>query len=334
MSIRRYLGCCEESTFNQATPPEAKFHVEIASASLDVPDNPNVEFEGGLYRGRTTLEPGYYSPSGNIVFPVDIRSIGYILKWALGEYKFTDGGEGTNTHELYGTEETILPSFTARLGRDAFEHIFSGTVINSLTIAIEGDYLMLTIDCVAAKDTKGTLKEIADLTLFDENKLTFIAAGVTFGGTCYNCKIKGMTVTIENNVDTEAGKGIGSRYACRFPVGARNVNLSGTLHFEDETEYEKYWGQATGVGDSGPTDEEIVINIDAGDDGSLELKFPKVKYTSVAAPPSGRTPIDHAFNAYALVDTVTLADGVTKVNTELLATLENNNDDMDNDIES
>jgi len=66
----------------------------------------------------------------------------------------------------------------------------------------------------------------------------------------------------------------------------------------------------------------------------LELNFPKVQYTVVGAPSSGRAPIDHAFSGYAIVDTATLADEVTEVTTELLATVENNNDDMDNDIES
>ena len=331
---RRYAGFCEEGSFNPATPHDAKFHIEIASAGLDVPDNPNVEFEGGLTRGRSELRPGYYVPPGNIVFPINVRAIGYFLKWALGNYVFTDGGAGTNTHEIYGKEDTALPSFTTRLGKDAFEHIFTGTTINSLQLEIGGDWLLCTVDCVAAKDYKGDLKEIADLSLFNEKKLTFVSAGVTFGGVDYNCKIQNMTINIENNIDTAKGKGIGTRYPCRFPIGARNVNLSGVLHFEDETEYEKYWGQATGISDDGPSDEAIIITIDSGDEGSLELNFPKVQYTVVGAPSSGRAPIDHAFSGYAIVDTATLADEVTEVTTELLATVENNNDDMDNDIES
>lgn len=333
-TVRRYGGFVEEANFNPATPPDAVFHIEIGSAGLDVPDNPNIEYESGLYRGRTSLRPGFYAPAGNIVFPVDIRSIGYFLKWALGSYVYTDGGAGTNTHEIYGLEGTELPSFTSHIGKDAFEHIFTGCVVNSLQIAIESDYIIVTVDVIGAKDTKATLKAIADLTLFNENLLTFIAAGITFGGDSYNCKIKGFTITIENNADAAAGKGIGTRYPCRIPVGARNVNLSGTLYFEDETEYAKYWGQATGISDDGPSNEEIIVTIDSGDDGSLELKFPKVIYTNVTAPPSGRAPIDHGFSAYAMVDTVTLADAVTEINTELLVTLENNNDDMDNDITS
>jgi len=333
-TVRRYAGFTEEQNFNPAIPHDAKFHIEIASAGLDEPDNPNVEFESGLYRGRRELRPGYYSASGNIIFPINVRAIGYFLKWALGNYVFTDGGAGTNTHEIYGKEDTALPSFTARIGKDHFEHIFTGTTINSLQLEIGGDWLLCTVDCIAAKSHKDDLKAIADLSLFTENKLTFVAAGVTFGGTPYNCKIQNMTINISNNVDVAKGKGVGTRYPCRLPIGARNVDLSGVLHYLDTSEYEKYWGQATGIGDDGPSDEAIVVTIDGGDDGSLQLNFPKVQYTKIGAPPSGRAPIDQAFSGYAIVDTVTLADEVTEVETELLATLENNNDDMDNDIES
>ena len=334
-TVRRYAGFCEESEFNPAVPPEAKFHIEIASATLDEPNNPNIMFESGLTRGRSDIRPAYYVAGGNIVAPINVRMIGYFLKWAMGEYVFTDGGGGTNTHEIYGKEDIVLPSFTTRLGKDHFEHVFTGTVINTMTIEVGGDWLLCTINNFAARSYKDDLKTIADLSLFNEKKLTFIAAGVTFGGVNYNCKIRNLTITLNNNIPSDRGKGVGTRFPCRLPVGARDVDVSGTLHFLDSTEYEKFWNQANGISATeGPGDEEIIISIDSGSDGSLELKFPKFQLTSIAANPSGRDPIDQSFSGYAIVDTVTLADEVTEVETELLATLENNNDDMDNDIAS
>jgi len=332
-TIRRYAGLAEEYSFNIASPPDAIFHIEIASTTLDVPDNPNLVFEGGLYRGRKTIRPGYYVPAGNIVYPIDIRSFGYFMKWALGEYVFTDGGGGTNTHEMYGKDNNIIPSLCAHIGKDGFgEHIFSGLTINSVEIVIENDYILCTVDMVGAKDTKTTIKAIADLTLFNENLLSFVDASMTFGVGNYNCKVKSLTLNITNNADTEAGKGVGSRYPCRIPVAARDVNFSGNLWFEDDTEYQKYWGGASGISDDGPTNEAIVITIDSGDDGSIEINMPKAVYTNLAAQPSGRGEIVQGFSGIALIDTVTLADAVTEVNTELLVTIESNNEDMDDDI--
>jgi len=330
---RRYAALAEEYEFNQSPAPDPVFYIEIASSSLDVPDNPNLLFEGSLQRGRKQIRPGYYTPAGNIVYPIDIRSFGYFLKWALGDYVFTDGGVGTNTHEIYGGNDCVLPSFCARIGKDGLgEHIFSGLTVNSLEITIESDYIICTVDAVGAKDTKTTIRAIADITLFNENLLSFIDASATFGGSDYNCKVKSLTIAVANNPDAPAGKGIGSRYPCRIPVGARDVNISGDLWFEDDTEYKKYWGGAGGVQDTGPTTEAIVITIDSGDDGSIEINLPKCSYTNLSAQPSGRAEIVQGFTGMAFIETVTLADAVTEVETEMIVTIESNNDDMDDDI--
>ena len=332
---RRYAGFTEEFSFNPAIAPEAKFHIDIAGASLDTPSDPNLIFEGGMSRGRKVIRPGYYVPSGNIVYPIDIRSIGYFLKWALGKYKYTAGGGGTNTHELYPTENTVLPSYTTRLGKDNFEHIFRGCVMNGLEIVIEDDFIYATLDNIGARDTKTTLKEIADLILFNEHNLSFIDASLALGAAVnYNCKIKGLTIGITNGANAEAGKGIGSRHPCRIPVGARNIDIKGNLWFEDSTEYEKFWGASGGVSANGSTTEAMILTIDAGVDGSIELKFPKLMYTDIKTPPSGRAEIVQAFSGVALIDTITLADAITEIEAEVLCTLLNNNGDMDDDIVS
>ena len=333
---RRYAGFCEEGGFNPAVAPDAKFHIDIASASLDVPTDPNLHFEGGMSRGRKIIRPGYYVPSGNIIYPIDIRSIGYFLKWVLGNYKFTEG-VGTNTHEIWPSEDTVLPSYTARLGKDHFEHIFRGCVMNGLELKIEDNFIFATLDNIGARDTKGDLKEIADLILFNEHNLSFIDASLALGegeGSNYNCKIKGMTITITNGADAGPGKGIGSRHPCRIPVGARNIEIKGNLWFENADEYAKFWGAAGGVSVSGSSTEAMVVTIDSGEDGSIALHFPKLMYADLKTPPSGRAEIVQAFSGVALIDEITLDDGETVIESELLVTLENKNEDMDEDIVS
>jgi len=331
---RRYAGFAEEETFNPAVAPESVFHIDIASASLDAPSDPNLHFEGGMSRGRKIIRPGYYVPAGNIVYAIDIRSIGYFLKWALGNYVFTDGGEGTNTHEIYPKENTILPSYTVRLGKDFFEHVFRGCVMNGLELAIEDSFIFATLDNIGARDSRDTLDEIAALTLFNENNLSFIDASLALGGSNYNCKIKNLTISITNGADAGPGKGFGQRHPCRIPVGNRNIDIKGNLFFEDYSEYAKFWGASSGVSEDGVSTEAMVLTIDAGTDGSLEFNFPKLAYTDLKTPPSGRGEIVQAFSGVALIETITLADAVTEIEAEVLATLLNNNDDMDDDIMS
>jgi len=332
---RRYAGFVEEETFNPDTPADAIFHIDIASATLDTPSDPNLHFEGGLSRGRKIIRPGYYVPSGNIIYAIDIRSIGYFLKWALGNYTFTDGGEGTNTHEIYPKENTVLPSYTVRLGKDIFEHIFTGCVANGLELAIEDSFIFATLDNIGARDKRGTLKEVAALTLFNENLLSFVDTSLALGAAVdYNCKIKNLTISITNGADAGPGKGFGSRHPCRIPVGARNIDIKGNLFFEDYSEYAKFWGASSAVSADGVSTEAMILTIDSGTDGSLEFNFPKLAYTDLKTPPSGRGEIVQAFSGIALIDTITLADAVTTIEAEILATLLNNNDDMDEDIMS
>ncbi|MFA5557937.1 MAG: phage tail tube protein [Methanofastidiosum sp.] len=330
---RRYAGFCEEGSYNPSTAPDAKFHIDIASASLDSPSDPNLYLEGGLSRGRKIVRPGYYAPSGNIVYPIDIRSIGYFLKWTLGNYKFTEE-TGTNTHEIWASEDTVLPSYTVRLGKDYFEHVFRGCVMNSLELVIEDNFIFATLDMVAAKDTKDDLKEIANLTLFNEHNLSFVDASLTLGSVNYNCKIKGMTITISNEANAESGKGIGSRHPCRIPVGARNIDVKGNLWFENASEYAKFWGAVGGVSASGSSTEVMIVTIDSGTDGSIELNLPKFMYTDLKTSPSGRAEIVQAFSGIALLGDIILKDEITEIESELLITLLNNNGDMDDDIVS
>jgi len=331
----RYVGFAEELNYRPVTPPDAVFHVDIASASLDVPADPNLKFEGGLYRGLKTIRPGYYVPTGNIVYPADIRTIAYILKWALGMYKFTGGiGEGLNTHEIYSAEELLLPSFTARLGKDVFEHIFTGCIVNSLELKVEGEYFYLTIDVVGGRDYKGVLKEIGDLLLPEEYPLSFIDTNMVIGeASAYSCKFKSLTISIANNLAPDAGKGFGSRFPCRIPIGQRNVAISGSLFWENTDEYVKYWGDANGSSANAPSTEKLTVTLDSGAYGSMNLVLPKFYLAQLTTPPSGRTEIVQGFSAIGLVDTVVLAD-LSEVDTDILATILNGADDLDEDITS
>jgi len=105
---------------------------------------------------------GSIAPSGNIVYAFDIKTIRWLLKWTLGGYVFTDLG---NLHEIYASDNTDLPSFTARLGKDLFEHVFAGCKINSLEISVEDSFCQATAELIAVKDSKAVLKEQHELTL-------------------------------------------------------------------------------------------------------------------------------------------------------------------------
>lgn len=327
MSVLRYLGLAREDTFNPAVPPPATFFVDIASASLDAPADTQIIYEGGLTRGVRMHRPGFYAPTGNIVYAFDIRTIAFLLRCALGGYRFTVGTP-LNTHEIWSSSGNVMPSFTARLGKDHFEHVFTGCVINSLEITVEGEYCMATADVIAARDLKAAIKDRADITLPEEYPLVFHEVAASIEGINRSADVKSLTLSIGNNLSVEAGRGLGSRHPYRIPAQNLDVTLSMDLWYENTTELERYWGGAAGPAAGGSSEFPIVLNFDSGAHGDMMIEFPRFAYTSVQQQPGGRGEITQSVEGRAFLATVPLMAGGPQVNTEILATVTNGQGDL------
>lgn len=329
MKRLRYAGFAFETTYNPETPPAAGFHVDIASTSLDTPDGPVLVYGGGLGRSRRTMRPGYYAPSGNIAYAFDVRTIAFMLRATLGGYAFSaEGGSGTlNLHEIYGTDEDLLPSFTARLGKDLFEHVFAGGVAGQLQLATEGEYAVATVDVSAARDSRAALLDIGDLQLPDEFPLAFHEVTLELGGQDRSARVRSSTLTIANNPDVDDGRRHGSRHPREIPAGEREVSLELGLAFADLEQLERFWGHPDGPAADGAAEFPGRLVYDAGDDGRLSVDLPRLYYSQVQQQPSGRDRLQQPVTAQALADTVTLADS-SEVSTEILAAVENTDGDL------
>jgi tail tube protein len=324
--VLRYAGFGSEAVYGTAVA--AEFHVDIQSATLDAPSGTENYYAGGIGRGVRTRRPGYYMPGGNIVYAWDIRTIAAMLRWTLGGYVFTDGDPGLNTHEIYASDDVILPSFTSRIGKDVFEHVFAGCVVDSLELDLAGDFLLATMVVGAKKDSKAALQAESALLLPEEFPLAFHEATMTLFGTGRSADVKTLKLNIANNQRGDSGRGIGSRYPYRMPVGNRDITLATDLWYDDTGDVEDFWGDAAGPADAGPADDAIVINVSAGADGAVALNLPRAHFTKVATQPSGREEITASAEIRAMVDEITLDDAVTTVKSELLATVTSAADDL------
>lgn len=310
-------------------------HLDIASSSLDVPSDTNIVYEGGARRTARLYRPGFYAPAGNVVYGLDIKTIGWLLKWALGSYAFTStGGTGSlHLHEIYGTEDVLLPSFCARVGKDLFEHVFSGCVLNSLEINVGDALCMATADIMAQKDSKAALQTGA-LLFPGEYPLAFHEVTAYLIGTPdenISAKVKEMTLTINNNAAADQGRHIGSRHPGRIPVNDRETTLSLTLFNEDTDMLELLWGGATGPSACGSTEYGLRLVFDTApceNHGKLTVTMPRVINTATTQQPSGRSEMNQGVEVRALMDTLTL-NNATEVEGEILCSLENAQGDMD-----
>lgn len=332
METLRYFGAAEESAYGVEPSPAAQFDVDIASASLDAPSDTQMQYGGGLRRGAQTHRPGYYSPSGNVVYAFDVRTLPRLLKWALGNYAFTDLAPApapNKRHELYASDDNILPSFAARLGKDAFEHIFAGCVIGSLQLEIEGEFATATAEVQAKNDAKGALRARSALLLPAEYPLAFHEMTVELpAASDISAVVKSLTLQINNNPRGDSGRGAGSRFPQRMPVGDRDITLSLNLWYEDTAQLERFWGGATGPAAAGPAEYAMKVTLAAaGTDGSIDLDLPRCIHTGSQQQASGRDEITQAVAVKAFPGTIALAD-LTNVTTEILATALNNQAEM------
>lgn len=326
--ILRYAGFSQEEPDISDSAPAAEFHVDIASATLDVPSSPQIMFAGGRGRGRDLQRPGFYAPSGNMVYASDITTIGHFLFWAFGGYAFTDDTP-LNTHEFWASNDNLLPAFCARIGKDHFEHVFRGCTMNSLEIAVEAEWAQLTADINARKDERATIQESADLLIPDTHPFVFHEVTATRGGSDISPTVTSLTFTFVNGAASDSARHIGSRYPGEIPVFEREVNISATLKYRDIDEIQRFWGDNDGPSNDGQAEFSFGIKFDAGDDGELELIMPRCIYDQVPTQPSGRGELNQNVVMHAYQADHTLADNTTTVRSEVLATLQNDEDEIE-----
>lgn len=330
--IVRYVELKEESAYGTPAAAGSGVYLDINSTTLDVPGEPDSIVESAFGRAARKKYPAFYAPEGNIVYQMNVRTVAHLLKWGLGGYAFT-AGTGTppspNTHECWGSDDRILKSFTSRVGKDVFEHVFQGCVIGSLEIEVEDELTQLTAEIAAQRDSKAALQNRTTVfnALPSEPEIPFHQVTVSIGGQQQTNKVKSLTISVENNADAEAGRYLGNRYPGRLPANEREVTLSLELDFSSTAELERLWGGTSGPTLNGSSEVPISVTFAGGTQNGHQMDvvftFPRVFYTSVETQPSGREEMTQSIEARALTGNVTLLDNSTQVTTDIYARVRN-----------
>lgn len=331
----RYGGLGSEgATFGTAV--DAEFHIDGISSTLDSPKSAEYTVPSGLSRAPRRKIRAYYAPTGTLEYPWDIETIGYNLMYALGPYVFTaaEAPDTINTHEFYGDDNIVPRYFTTRIGKDKFEHIFDGCAMNALTFNVGEGILNIVNDIVARRDTKDDLTAYDSLLLPTDVPMAFHNVTSTIGtgqGTDISAKVRTLNLAIRNNIDVNRGRNIGSEYPRRHRFGARAVEYSATLEFEDLNMLTAYWGAEDGPATIGSTfvdDFKITFaphQVGATEENrKLEILLPQIDVKTSTISPRGSDALYHDISGVAYIDEVTLADAATKVNTEIYVKLLNN----------
>jgi hypothetical protein len=323
MADKRYVGIKEEAEFGEAQDAPMTYDIDVAAMGLDVPDDPNIPIPT-LNRFQKDHIPGFYSLSGPMEYPVDINTIGWFLKWGLGGYKYTAGtGELPNVHEFYATPDYELKSFTTRTGKDTFEHVISGCIIDKLNINVEADLAIAKLDMFAQQDTKAELRTELNEPDSELFPMAFYNVSTQLDGADISPDVKSWSWEYGNGVKVEDGRGQGSRFPYYIKPGAGSSSLGIKMEDDCKDKLEDYWGGENGPSIDKHTPFTIASLFNSGVFGEMEVEFPKCYYKKIPTDIKGADPRIPDISIGVEAANLLLNDGTTEVISPVLITLKN-----------
>lgn len=278
-TITKYLRFGEESSFGSETDKYAET-VDPTTASLDPAGDDKLILEGigGLDR---TVGLGVYSTAGDIGIPLDDKSTGWFWKWALGGYE-VEGDEDSYTHTFSPQLGGLMTPFSCAIGKDQFEHVFTGNVISEISLEADSEWADMTVSVIGSQDLKASLVEEVDYT--EGTMYTAPDGRLVSGETDLSADVNSVTLSISTGANVEDSAGFGSRFPTKATRESMEVTLDLELAFDSLDELERYWGGSSGPSTDNIEEEQYTLSF--GD--AIDIVIPRAVATSVGQPADGR----------------------------------------------
>lgn len=244
-------------------------------------DNIQPRYRMGHVHGKYFIEgniPQIVTPGGHI---------GYWLSGAIGSPTSAQQG-GTAAYKHTYSPANDVPTFSAWFARGGNQQVvIPYSVVNSLKLVQDENVLRSQVNIIGQKDTINadditTADAYDTATPFHNTNLT--VTGPTNAANAFNTKIE-----INNNFDVKDGFVHGSRFYTALVPGKRLVSGSFEIWFDDDADYESFWGAATSPIASGaytpiPLNFKWDTEIEAasGYNYVVELDIPEVEYLATS----------------------------------------------------
>ena len=306
----RYVALAKESAYGtdpQATPSTAYFYGECDDESFAHKFDLLTRGDMSTAIASKSVTGKEYSEGGvNLAIqPDDFAGMCF-----LGFFPNNSYGSAAHTFEEGNSLTShAYPSFTLRVGREDYEHKYTGMVASRMSVsASAGEYTMMSVDwvgkaesAVAAIDAGTTGLGASNVSFSTNDALHFADGTVYFGQTeagTATAKVKAVDFEINLNRDTDNACSIGSNtYSRAPPVQMREI--SGSIEFNqvvhtaagstNEPTYTTLMaadGLALNPGTSTPA---MVLNFkDEAGTNYIEFKFFHIRFEAPEATVSGR----------------------------------------------
>jgi len=320
MAGERYFSWGDETTYGELATDRIMY-MDLGKCGIDAAQGAYIDLPT-MDRTASRTKKGFYSPSGSSEYAMDLISLQYFLRYFGGNYNFTDNSSTGefNLHEIYQTPNRKLPSFSAFVGKEKFEHQFSGCIIDKLGISVSDGLCNCNFDVLGRKDHRGPLKNESDIERHEGYPLAFYEVNTYKDTEDWSPKITNWAW--EGSNSGAAIQGQGDMHPRKIRVNASAPTLKIDMEFEDESLLQEYWG-----GPDGPTPktETFSLQSDFVDENgySMNFKLHKCYLKNVPQTLEGSDAITQSLEMGLLADIVTLDDGVTKAKTPWIASILN-----------
>lgn len=239
----KYLRLRKEEEYAVEDEDGDAIDIEISEMDLSPPEQ-FTPYESVVSRDYQTGVAAYYVLENSFSCNVVMENLAYLLEAVLGRR------EG---NIIYGTNSSILQSYTIYGGYGTYERRIFGAVVDSFSLEVESEFITASVETKAKIDSKEKLKDLSEFN-FDKIPLSFYhldsVAMRRDGETDWmemRCKTNALTLELANNINTDDARGMGSRFMCKIPRAARReINLTLTVDDTDEKYIEAYWGSEDG----------------------------------------------------------------------------------------
>lgn len=298
-----FLGISAQQSFGTAATGSLEF-VKFISESI------TTDVEQLLDEGicKSFDEQGYFegleTNAGDIVVDTQATTFGHFLKGVCGQSSLTTTGATSGTifsHSFVPKNsdfdgKAALPPYTCEVNRDqsnSFE--FTDLEMSALSIDISPSAFVRSTVTVLTRTA--SLMTASTPSFITEDPFIWHQASLSLGGSALSIA-ENVNVTLDNVLEGVQFLDATKRHAKYKRSGLRTVRVSGTLDFEDETEYGIFKDQIQ---------QRLLINLDdisvASSTNTLLIDVPQLRYSSFPINIGGPGRITVGFEGNGVVDT-------------------------------
>ena len=272
-----HIGIGRETTaWGTAAAATDHFKALSESLSTDIERFETINIHAALYEPDDSA--GMRSHEGDVVFAAHPISVGYFLMGAMGinSASFTESSSILVTNQFTmavadAGSLSALPAHTLEIFRDVTSsHRYAGCQFNTLELNIAPNQDVRCSVGVISKSQDLIAKTTATFPASSIEAFTFDTTSIALGGTA-TAKIEALTITIDNilegvptlNNDTDV-------YRIQR-AGVQTVRVSGTIAFDDVTEYQNFKNQ---------TEQSLVANWTKPNSFAMKVDIPRMVYNA------------------------------------------------------